>query len=50
MDSLLRKDGWLLDIVDKEWRTDKLPHEDIIVPQTELPELEPGEMCKIWYL
>ena len=33
-------DGRLLDIVDKEWRTDKLPEEDIAVPIAELPDPE----------
>ena len=44
MDSQVTRDGRLLDIVDKEWKEDCLPFEDIAVPQLELPELEPG-MC-----
>lgn len=43
MDSIVHRDGRLLDIVDKAWKTDTLPHEDIAVPQIELPELEPGD-------
>lgn len=30
-----------MDIVDEDWQADRLPVEDIIVPQMELPELEP---------
>jgi len=41
MDSEVRRDGRLMDIVDEDWQTDGLPVEDIIVPQMELPELEP---------
>ena len=41
MDSEVQRDGWLMDIVDSKWRDDKLPYEDIMVPQMELPELEP---------
>ena len=44
MDSSVQRDGHLLDIVERSWREDKLPYEDIAVPHTELPELEPG-MC-----
>ncbi len=41
MDSEVQMDGRLMDIVDQKWREDKLPNEDIAVPQMELPELEP---------
>jgi len=41
MDSQVLRGGRLMDIVDKEWREDRLPNEDITVPQLELPELEP---------
>ena len=41
MDSEVRRSGRLMDIVDEDWQTDRLPVEDIIVPQMELPELEP---------
>jgi len=41
MDSEVRRTGRLMDIVDEDWQTDGLPIEDIIVPQMELPELEP---------
>lgn len=41
MDSEVRRTGRLMDIVDEDWQTDKLPAEDIAVPQMELPELEP---------
>lgn len=35
------RDGRLMDIVDQAWAKDKLPDEDVSVPQMELPELEP---------
>lgn len=41
MDSQVRRCGRLMDIVDQEWLDDKLPDEDVLVPQIELPELEP---------
>ena len=41
MDSEVMRDGRLMDIVDQKWREDKLPNEDVAVPQMELPELEP---------
>ena len=41
MDSEAMRDGRLMDIIDEKWREDKLPNEDIAVPQMELPELEP---------
>lgn len=33
-------DDYLLDIVDHEWRLDKLPFEQILVPSDELPDPE----------
>lgn len=30
-----------MDLIDEKWREDKLPEEDIAVPQMELPEIEP---------
>lgn len=41
MDSQVRRCGRFVDIVDQEWLDDRLPDEDILVPQIELPELEP---------
>lgn len=41
MDSQVTRDGRLMDLIDSEWREDKLPEEDIAVPQMELPEIEP---------
>ncbi len=41
MDSQVPRDGRLLDIIDQDWRNDRLPKEDVAVPQMELPELEP---------
>ena len=38
MDSDFVRDGRLIDIVDVAWMQDKLPDEDILVPQMELPE------------
>lgn len=40
MDSEVTRDGRLMDLIDAEWREDKLPEEDIAVPQMELPEIE----------
>ena len=40
MDSEVSRDGRLMDLIDTEWREDKLPEEDIAVPQMELPEIE----------
>lgn len=40
MDSQVVVEGRLLDIVDDDWREDELPHDDISVPQTELPDPE----------
>ncbi|XP_046577383.1 anaphase-promoting complex subunit 13-like [Haliotis rubra] len=41
MDSEVQRDGRLMDIIDEKWREDRLPMEDIMVPQLELPEIEP---------
>ena len=41
MDSEVVRSGRLMDIVDQEWQDDRLPNEDVVVPQMELPELEP---------
>lgn len=41
MDSQVMRDGRLMDIADKTWREDKIPHEDIAVPWVELPDPEP---------
>ncbi|CAB3231515.1 unnamed protein product [Arctia plantaginis] len=40
MDSKYRRNGRLIDIVDEEWRSEQLPHEDIQVPVEELPDPE----------
>ncbi|CAK8677744.1 anaphase-promoting complex subunit 13-like [Clavelina lepadiformis] len=40
MDSEVKIDGSLIDIIDEEWATDKLPLEDVEVPLDELPEPE----------
>ena len=40
MDSEMMRDGRVMDIVDQKWREDRLPSEDIAVPQMHLPELE----------
>lgn len=44
MDSAYIRDGLLIDIVDKEWITDKLPFADVTVPPDELPDTELNEM------
>ena len=31
----------LIDVIDPSWKRDKLPYEDIAVPQRELPDPEP---------
>ena len=46
MDTLIRQNGRLLDLVDDEWRKEKLPNDDIAVPQLDLPEIENGTMGK----
>lgn len=33
-------DGQLLDLVDDEWRSDRLPRDDVLVPCDELPDPE----------
>ena len=40
MDSQVQADGRQQDIVDDEWRKDKLPEDDIAVPLGELPDPE----------
>ncbi|XP_047987011.1 anaphase-promoting complex subunit 13 isoform X1 [Leguminivora glycinivorella] len=40
MDSKYRRNGRLLDMVDEEWRAERLPDEDIAVPAEELPDPE----------
>lgn len=42
MDSEVQREGRLLDIVDDEWRKEKLPNDDIQVPIEEVPELDNG--------
>jgi len=40
MDSQVQVDGRLLEIIDEDWRKDKLPNDDIAVPFSELPDPE----------
>ncbi|XP_014215875.1 anaphase-promoting complex subunit 13 [Copidosoma floridanum] len=40
MDSQICGDGRLLDLIDEEWRKDKLPLDEILVPASELPDPE----------
>jgi len=40
MDGEVHVDGHLIDIIDEEWVTDKLPAEDVDVPLEELPDME----------
>ena len=40
MDSQILADGRLLEIIDEDWRKDKLPKDDIAVPFSELPDPE----------
>ena len=37
MDNVYIRDGYLIDIVDKDWMLDKIPHADVSVPIDELP-------------
>ncbi|GFY59074.1 anaphase-promoting complex subunit 13 [Trichonephila inaurata madagascariensis] len=41
MDSNVARNGRLIDIVDIQWREEKLPNEAIAVPAAELPDPEP---------
>ncbi|GFT83281.1 anaphase-promoting complex subunit 13 [Nephila pilipes] len=41
MDSNVARNGRLIDIVDINWREEKLPDEAIAVPAAELPDPEP---------
>ncbi|XP_044745932.1 anaphase-promoting complex subunit 13 [Coccinella septempunctata] len=40
MDGTLFIDGFLVDLIDDEWRSDKLPTDDIEVPTHELSDPE----------
>ena len=40
MDSVISFDGKLIELIDEVWQKDKLPFEDIPVPQSELPDPE----------
>lgn len=40
MDSLAPTEGYLIDIIDAEWRVDKLPDDEILLPLDKLPDLE----------
>uniref|UniRef100_A0A1L8DCU8 Anaphase-promoting complex subunit 13 n=1 Tax=Nyssomyia neivai TaxID=330878 RepID=A0A1L8DCU8_9DIPT len=40
MDSQAPSDGYLLEVIDNTWRQDELPHDQIIVPVENLPDLE----------
>ncbi|KAK9711652.1 Apc13p protein [Popillia japonica] len=40
MDSQVTIEGYLVDLVDDDWRADKLPEDDITVPLYELPDPE----------
>jgi anaphase-promoting complex subunit 13 len=44
MDSIYIREGHLIDIIDKEWITDKVPNADVNVPLSELPDTELNEM------
>lgn len=47
MDSEVQREGRLLDIVDDEWRKDKLPNDDIEVPIEDVPDLDSGNDEKV---
>lgn len=40
MDSEPPSDGYLIDLIDSEWLTDELPHDQIMVPFEKLPDPE----------
>ncbi|CAO1423650.1 unnamed protein product [Diamesa serratosioi] len=40
MDSQAPSEGYLIDIVDNDWRNDKLPDDDISLPLDKLPDPE----------
>lgn len=40
MDSQVRADGRLLELVEDAWREQRLPSEDVLVPVGELPDPE----------
>lgn len=40
MDSEPPSDGYLIDLIDNEWLTDELPHDQITVPFEKLPDPE----------
>ena len=40
MDSEVKIDGSLIDVIDEDWIHDKLPMEDVEVPIEELPDTE----------
>lgn len=44
-DAQVRRPGHLIDITDEGWEKDKLPFEDIAVPNRELPDPEPDSNC-----
>ena len=50
MDSEITIDGYLIDIIDKEWINDKLPLEDIEVPIEELPDTEQVDVHILGFL
>lgn len=46
MDSQIQIEGYLIDLVDDDWRIDTLPKDDIDVPSHELadPEADTGDI------
>lgn len=40
MDSQVTIEGYLVDLIDEDWKSDKLPNDDIEVPVHELPDPE----------
>lgn len=35
--SYAHRESYLIDVVDRQWRKDQLPHDDILIPERELP-------------
>ena len=44
MDCVYIRDGFLIDIFDKDWITDRIPNADVNVPLDELPDTELNEI------
>ncbi|CAH3143902.1 unnamed protein product [Porites lobata] len=41
--SYAHRDGWLLELIDEAWHMDKLPNDEISVPEFELPPVDDSD-------